>query len=49
LAYYSRGLAYQDKGEYDKAWEDVHRVLNLGFQVHPGVLETLREASGRQK
>lgn len=49
LAYYSRGLIYQDKGEYDKAWEDVHKAENLGFQVHPGVLEALREASGRQK
>lgn len=45
----SRGVAYYSKGEYDKAWEDVHKAQSLGYQVHPGFLKALREASGRQR
>jgi len=45
----SRGVANYYKGEYGKAWEDVHKVQSLGYQVHPGFLKALREASGTQK
>jgi tetratricopeptide (TPR) repeat protein len=45
----SRGVANYYKGEYGKAWEDVHKVQSLGYQVHPGFLKALREASGRQR
>ena len=48
-AYYNRGNAYYHKGEYDKAWEDVHKLQSLGYQVHPNLLNALREASGRQE
>jgi len=48
-AYINRGIYYYYKGEYDKAWEDVHKAQSLGHQVHPGFLKALREASGRQK
>ena len=48
-AYYNRGLAYYNKREYDKAWEDVHKAQSLGYQVHPEVLKKLREASGRER
>ena len=48
-AYNNRGMAYYRKGEYDKAWEDVHKAQSLGFQVRPGFLKNLREASGREK
>ncbi len=45
----SRGMTYYFKGEYDKAWEDVYKAQSLGYQVHPGFLKALREASGRQR
>ena len=48
-AYNNRGVAYYCKGEYDKAWEDVYKAQSLGYQVHPGFLKALREASGRQR
>jgi hypothetical protein len=41
----NRAIAYAITGEYDKAWEDVHKVQSLGSQVHPEFLEALREAS----
>jgi tetratricopeptide (TPR) repeat protein len=44
-----RGLAYYSKGEYDKAWVDVHKVQSLGYHFPPGFLEALRKASGRQE
>jgi tetratricopeptide (TPR) repeat protein len=45
MAYLNRAITYAIKGEYDKAWEDVHKAQSLGFQVHPGFLKDLREAS----
>ena len=48
-AYKNRGYAYYSKEKYDKAWEDVHKVQSLGYQVDPGFLKALREASGRQE
>ena len=49
VAYNNRAISYYFKKEYDKVWEDVHKAQTLGYQVHPGFLESLREASGRQK
>jgi len=49
MAYNGRGVAYYHKGEYDKAWEDVRKAQSFGYQVHPGFLEELREASGRDR
>ena len=48
-AFYGRGVIYCIKGEYDKAWEDVHKAQSSGYQVHPGFLKALREASGRER
>jgi len=48
-AYYNLAIVCFNKGEYDKAWEYVHNAQILGYQVHPGFLKALREASGRQK
>lgn len=48
-AYNNRGLAYSDKKEYDKAWEDVYKAQSLGYKVHPEFLNALRKASGRQR
>ncbi|MHC4593383.1 MAG: tetratricopeptide repeat protein [Planctomycetota bacterium] len=47
-AYSNRAHAYYHKGEYDKAWEDVHKAQSLEFQVPPILLKLLREASGRE-
>jgi len=48
-AYNNRAMAYYREGEYDRAWEDVHKAQSLGFQVRPGFLKSLREASGRER
>ncbi len=45
----SRGIAKYFKGEYAKALEDVHKAQSLGYQVHPGFLKALGEASGRKQ
>ena len=45
-AYYNRALAYYDKGEYEKAWQDVFKAESLGYVIHPIFLKNLREASG---
>ena len=48
-AYNSRGHAYVKTGQYDKAWEDVHKAQDLGYKIRIGFLKDLRKASGRQK
>ena len=48
-AIFIRGVANYFKGEYSKAWEDVDKAQKLGYQVHPGFLKALSEASGRQE
>ncbi len=49
LAYNSRAVVYYTIREYDKAWKDVHKAQRLGYQVNPGFLQALREASGRNE
>lgn len=46
-AYVNRAAIYYMKGEYDKAWEDVHKAEESGHQVPVEFLTKLREASGR--
>ncbi|MHC4586763.1 MAG: tetratricopeptide repeat protein, partial [Planctomycetota bacterium] len=48
-AYSNRTAAYYHTGEYDKAWEDVHKAQSLGCQVNERFLKDLRKASGREK
>lgn len=48
-SYYNRARAYFSKEEYDKAWDDVHKVEELGGKLDPKFLEDLRKASGREK
>jgi tetratricopeptide (TPR) repeat protein len=48
-AYNNRGVALHLNGDYEKAWEDVHKVESLGDQVHPDFQKALSEASGRSK
>jgi tetratricopeptide (TPR) repeat protein len=47
--YNNRAISYFFMREYDKAWNDVSKAQALGWQVHPGFLDALRQASGRQK
>ncbi|UCC99730.1 MAG: tetratricopeptide repeat protein [Phycisphaerales bacterium] len=48
-AYYERGLVYYNKGEYDKAWEDVRKAQSLGYQVPAEFIRLLSDASqGKQ-
>jgi tetratricopeptide (TPR) repeat protein len=49
LAYNNRGIAYFNKRDYEKAWDDVRKAQKLGCKVHPKFLKALRQASGRQK
>jgi tetratricopeptide (TPR) repeat protein len=48
-AYNNRAFVYFYKRDYEKAWDDVYKALNLGYKVHPGFLNALRQASGREK
>ena len=47
--YISRGYAYYFKGDYDKAWEDVHMAHRLGFEISSEFFNALCKSSGRQK
>jgi len=49
MAYNNRGVVYYFAKEYDKAWADVHKAEALGGVVHPGFLDALKKASGRDK
>jgi tetratricopeptide (TPR) repeat protein len=48
-AYNNRAVAYFYKRNYEKTWDDVYKAQNLGYKVHPGFLNALRQASGREK
>lgn len=47
--YNNRAVAYYRIKEYDKAWVDVHKAEASGFTPHPGFLDALKKASGRDK
>ena len=47
--YYERGLVYYNKGEYDKAWQDVNKAQSLGYQVPPEFLKLLSEVSQQNR
>lgn len=42
--YYERALVYYNKGEYDKAWQDIQRAQSLGYEVPTEFLQLLSEA-----
>ncbi len=46
-AYYDRADAYFLKQEYDKCWGDIHKLEELGREMHPKFLEQLKRLSGR--
>ncbi len=47
-AYCNRGVAYAGKRQFDKAWEDVNKAVNLGHQVPREFLKALLAASGKE-
>jgi tetratricopeptide (TPR) repeat protein len=48
-AYNNRTVVYFLNREYDKSWEDVHKIEKLGGKVHPEFLGELKKASGRER
>ncbi|MBA7575463.1 Photosystem I assembly protein Ycf3 [subsurface metagenome] len=44
-AYHNRAVAYFMLGEFEKAWNDVRKVKELGGQIHPGLLEEYNKAN----
>jgi len=48
-AYYSRGIVYYNKKEYEKSWEDVNMAQALGYTVPPEFLDDLRKTPGMKK
>ena len=49
VAYSERAVIHFIRKEYDKIWENIHKMESLGLQARPGFLKALREASGRRK
>jgi Flp pilus assembly protein TadD len=45
-AYYNRGIAYDNKKEYEKSWEDVNMAHALGYAVPSEFLDDLRKTPG---
>lgn len=48
-AYHNRAVAYFLLGEYDKSWDDVHKLREQGADIHPEILKKLKAASGRDE
>ncbi|MBF0490660.1 MAG: tetratricopeptide repeat protein [Candidatus Omnitrophica bacterium] len=45
----NRAATYYYQKDYQKSWEDVHKIEELGAKVNPKFLETLKKDSGREK
>lgn len=48
-AYLARARVYFFRQEYDKSWEDVHKLEELGAKIDPQFLGDLKTASGKEK
>jgi len=48
-AYHSRALAYFFQKDYDKAWKDVRKAQNLGYDVGSEFLEELKQATQKKE
>ncbi len=44
-AYNNLAITYYFKKDYTKAWDNVREAQELGHQIHPGFLDSLRSAS----
>ena len=49
VAHFQRAGIYAYKGDYDKAWEGIHKAQSLGHEIDPRVIENLKKISGREK
>lgn len=47
-AYYNRAVAYFAKQEYDKSWQDVCKAKELGCEIDPEFLESLKKVLGKE-
>jgi len=47
--YYNRAISYFYKKEYDKSWDDLHKVDELGASVSPILRQELIKASGKEE
>jgi len=48
-AYFNRGIAYYNKKEYEKSWEDVNMAQALGYTIPPEFLDDLHKTPGIKK
>jgi hypothetical protein len=48
-AYYDRANAFYNKGEFERAWEDIDRARSMGYHVPKKFLKSLRKVSGRER
>lgn len=48
-AYFNRGIAYYNKKEYEKSWEDVNMAQVLGYTIPPEFLDDLHKTPGIKK
>jgi tetratricopeptide (TPR) repeat protein len=46
--YFNRAVTYFENYEFDKAGDDVNKAQNLGWEIHPGFLQDLRNASDKK-
>lgn len=48
-AYYNRAKAYFYKKNYEQSWQDVHMAESLGFKFSADFIQSLKDASHREK
>lgn len=45
--YNARALAYYQKGDYDRSWEDINKIKELGGEPNGRIIKTLEKVSDR--
>lgn len=48
-AYPGRAVSFFEKQDYEKAWNDIHKIQELGGPINPEFLIELKRASGREQ
>jgi tetratricopeptide (TPR) repeat protein len=48
-AYYDRANAFYNKGEFEKAWEDIDRARSMGYHIPKKFLRSLLKVTGRER
>jgi len=49
MAYHNRALAYFFMNNFEKAWEDVDKAQDMGFEINSKFIDALLQASGNEK